>query len=81
MFDDLRNSANDQSGFPENSDADLDPLLQKKTQADGRGLKLGGSNFLGMSAFQRFILSGLLLLLVFILGVMLVMITSSSLSF
>ena len=81
MFDDLRKSANDQSGFPEDSDAELEPLLQKTAKVDGRGFNLNESNFLGMNAFQRFILSALLLLLVCILGAMLVMITSSSFTF
>ena len=81
MFDDLRKSANEQSGFPEDSDAELEPLLNKNRQGNGRGFNMNGSNFLGMNAFQRFILSALFLLLVCILGIMLVMITSTSVPF
>jgi hypothetical protein len=78
MFDDLRNSAEDQSGFTDESDADLEPLLNKSSQAKGSGFKISSKNFLGMNAFQRFMISTLLFLLVCILGTMLVMITSSS---
>ena len=80
MFDDLRNSAGDQSGFHDELDGDLEPLLQSTAQVESRGFKLSRLNFLGLSAFQRFILSVLLFLLVIILGAMLVMITSSTLS-
>jgi len=79
MFDDLRDSANDQ-GFPDGTDADLEPLLKQTFQSETKGFKFGSLNFLGLTAFQRFILSALLFLLVVILGVMLVMITSSTLS-
>jgi hypothetical protein len=81
MFDDLRKSANEQSAFPDDRNADLEPLLNGSMQAQNKGLKLNGLNFLGLSAFQRFVLSALLFLLVFILGTMLLMITSSAMSF
>ncbi len=76
MFDDLRNSAADQSGFNDDSDADLEPLLSKKPQPVRR--KRGG-RLLGMTAFQRFMISVLLFLLVCILGAMAVMLNSSAL--
>ena len=79
MFDDLRDSANDQ-GFPDEINGELEPLIKPTSQNETRGLKLGSLNFLGLTAFQRFILSALLFLLVMILGFMLVMITSSTLS-
>ena len=80
MFDDLRKSAADQSGFPEESDMDLEPLLQKKGRDRVPGIQLSKLNFLGLNAFQRFVLSALLFFLVLILGTMLVLITSSALS-
>ncbi len=82
MFDDLRNSAEDQSGFTDVSgDAELEPLLEKKPQVKGKSRKSSGRKFLGMTAFQRFMISTLLFLLVCIMGVMLVMINSSALLF
>jgi hypothetical protein len=81
MFDDLRKSAADQSGFPEESDMDLKPLLQKKARVELPAFKLGKLNFLGLNAFQRFVLSVLVFFLVLILGTMLVMITSSAFSY
>jgi hypothetical protein len=80
MFDDLRKSAADQSGFPEESDLDLMPSLQKKARVGLPGFQLSKLNLLGLNAFQRFVLSALLFFLVLILGIMLVMITSSALS-
>ena len=77
MFDDLRNSATDQN-FPEDIDADLVPL--KASQKPATKLNFSSINFLGLTAFQRFVLSTLLFLLVLILGFMLLMITSSTLS-
>jgi hypothetical protein len=79
MFDDLRNSADDQSGFSDVSgDAELEPLLQKKPQVKGKTRKASGRKFLGMTAFQRFMISALLFLLVCIMGMMLVMFNSSA---
>ena len=79
MFDDLRNMADNQSDFGEENNADLEPLLKKKSRPSGPGLKLSSNTFLGMNAFQRFVISALLFLLVIMLGTMLLMITSSSL--
>ena len=80
MFDDLRKSASEESGFPDDLDGELEPLLKNPAEGDKRGFKLGKINTFGLTAFQRFILSGLLFLLVLILGFMLVLITSSTLS-
>ena len=77
MFDDLRNSATDQ-GFPEDIDGDLVPL--KASQNPVAKLKINPINFLGLTAFQRFVLSALLFLLILILGFMFLMITSSKMS-
>ena len=76
MFDDLRNIAENSSDFPEQSDADLEPLLAKRPGMRV-GLKFSGKRFLGLSAFQRFVLSVLLFFLVCILGIMAVMVNSS----
>ncbi len=74
MFDDLRKMDDGQSSFEDTSDADLEPLLNKKKKA-----KSGGRHklLLGMTAFQRFVISGLLFLMVCILGMMAVLISSS----
>ena len=79
MFDDLRNSANDQV-FQDEGNGEVEPLLKHIPSSQGKGFKLGSLNFLGLTAVQRFVLSALLFLLVIILGFMLVMITSSTLS-
>ncbi|HEY3312007.1 MAG TPA: hypothetical protein VGK00_10240 [Anaerolineales bacterium] len=81
MFDDLRNIADNPNDFADEKDADLEPLLEKKSRKSGPGLKFSSNNFLGMNAFQRFVISALLFLLVVMLGTMLLMITSSSLLF
>ncbi|MEI7848592.1 MAG: hypothetical protein WCK35_22510 [Chloroflexota bacterium] len=78
MFDDLRNIADDQANFGSDSDAELAPLLDKKVQKKKTRSKSGSKNLLGMSAFQRFVISGLLFLLVCMLGILFLMITSSA---
>jgi hypothetical protein len=79
MFDDLRSSADDQASFGQDDFSELEPLLEKKPQKNSLGLniKFNSKNFLGMNAFQRFIISALLLIVVCIMGTMLLMITSS----
>jgi hypothetical protein len=79
MFDDLRNSDDGKGSFYEDDQADLEPLLEKKPakQALGLGIKFNSRNFMGMNAFQRFMISALLLVVVCIMGVMFLMITGS----
>lgn len=80
MFDDLRKGSDDQSSFFQDDLSELDPLLEKKPQkSGGTGLKINfnSRNFLGMNAFQRFIITTLLLIVVCIMGTMLLMITGS----
>lgn len=80
MFDDLRNNGDNKPPFTEDNDAELEPLL-KKAQKKGIGFNLRGGMVLGMNAFQRFVISALVFLLVCILGAMLVMVRSSLLMF
>lgn len=84
MLDDLRNSSNnnDTSSFFQQDDmSEIEPLLEKKPKKSGPGLKLNvkinSNTFLGMNAFQRFVISLLLFLVVCIMGSMLLMITGS----
>jgi len=77
MFDDLRNIDDGQSDFANDGDADLEPLMKKKARGGGQGFKMSDSTFLGMNAFQRFVISALLFVLVCMLGVLLVVIRSS----
>ena len=80
MFDDLRKDSNDdKSSFFQDDLADIEPLLEKKPQKSGLGLNIGfnSKTFLGMNAFQRFVISTLLLIVVCIMGAMLLMITGS----
>ena len=80
MFDDLRKDSNeDQSSFFQDDLADIEPLLDKKPQRASTGLNFGfnSKTFLGMNAFQRFVISTLLLIVVCIMGTMLLMITGS----
>jgi hypothetical protein len=79
MFDDLRKDSEDQSSFFQDDLSELDPLLQKKPEKAKVGLKINfnSKNFLGMNAFQRFVISALLFFVVCIMGMMLLMITGS----
>ena len=80
MFDDLRKDSNeDQSSFFQDDLAEIEPLLEKKPQKSGLGinLKFNSNTFLGMNAFQRFVISTLLLIVVCIMGAMLLMLTGS----
>jgi hypothetical protein len=79
MFDDLRNSSEDQSSFFQDDLVDIEPLLEKKPQKSGMGLNIrfNSKTFLGMNAFQRFVISTLLLIVVCIMGTMLLIITGS----
>ena len=77
MFDDLRNSNDVQGSFTpeEEVDLDVDSLLKKKETRPSMGLKINSSTFLGMNAFQRFVISTLLFSVVCVLGAMLLLIT------
>jgi hypothetical protein len=79
MFDDLRSGSDDQSSFFQDDLADLDPLLEEKPKKNSVGLnvRFNSKTFLGMSAFQRFVISTLLLIMVCIMGTMLLMISGS----
>lgn len=79
MFDDLRNSVDANSSFQaeEAVDFDVDSMLKKKEPRPAFGLKINSNNFLGMTAFQRFIITLLLFFMVLVLGSMLLMITGS----
>jgi len=80
MFDDLRKDANDdQSSFFQEDLADIEPLLSTKPKkASARlSINLNSKTFLGMNAFQRFVISALLLVVVCIMGVLLLMVTGS----
>jgi hypothetical protein len=82
MLDDLRNSNDDKSSFFQQDDmSEIEPLLEKKPKKSGIGqnlnIKFNSNTFLGMNAFQRFVISALLLAVVCIIGVMLLMITRS----
>ena len=77
MFEDLRNIADAPGTFEEESDAELEALLEQKPKKKTFHFKLIDNHFLGMTAFQRFIISAMLFLLVCVLGTMLLMISSS----
>jgi hypothetical protein len=81
MFDDLRNIADDQSAFADDRDSDLEPLLKKKARSGGQGFKINNNTFLGMNAFQRFVISALVFVLVCMLGILLLVIRSSAVLF
>jgi hypothetical protein len=81
MFDDLRNIADDQSAFADDRDSDLEPLLKKKARSGGQGFKISNNTFLGMNAFQRFVISALVFVLVCMLGILLLVIRSSAMVF
>lgn len=84
MLDDLRNSskADDTSSFFQQDDmSEIEPMLEKKPKKSGMGLnmnvKFNSNTFLGMNAFQRFVISALLFLVVLIMGAMLLLLTNS----
>jgi len=79
MFDDLRNSADMKGSLTPDDEVDLDiePLLKKKAPKTAMGFRFNSNNFLGMNAFQRFVISALLLSMVCVLGTMLLLITNS----
>ena len=81
MFDDLRNIADDQSAFADDRDADLEPLMKKNVRSGGQGFKISSNTFLGMNAFQRFVISALVFVLVCMLGILLLVIRSSAVVF
>jgi|WetSurMetagenome_2_1015567.scaffolds.fasta_scaffold1576537_1 hypothetical protein len=70
MFDDLRKDSDASPFFQEEeSEPLLDAKPKKKAVRQGVGFKLD-DKFLGMTAFQRFILSIMLLMVVCVLGMM-----------
>ena len=79
MFDDLRSSSEDQSSFFKDDLAEIDPLLEKKSKKSSKGTGAGfnSRNFMGMNAFQRFVITTLLFVVVCIMGAMLLIITGS----
>ena len=80
MFDDLRNNADNKPPFTDdNDDAELEPLLKKSSKKQAGFGMMSGGLVLGMTAFQRFVISALIFLMVCILGAMLVMLRSSML--
>lgn len=65
MFDDLRKEGDSSPFF---QGAEMEPLLDAPKKKSG-GVKLKvGRNFLGMTAFQRFVVSALLLVMVTFAG-------------
>ncbi|MEI6290108.1 MAG: hypothetical protein WCP19_06715 [Chloroflexota bacterium] len=78
MFEDLRNIADGPSNFDDPNDIEID-ALQGKSPKIKLSFNPGGGKFLGMTAFQRFIISLLLFLLVIVIGSMALMISSSML--
>lgn len=77
MFDDLRNSDDTQGSFTPDEEVDLDveSLLKKKEARPAIGFRVDSRTFLGMNAFQRFVISTLLFFVVCTLGIMLLLVT------
>ncbi len=73
MLDNLRDEANSQPFFKDESD-----LTTAETTAlpESRPMRrIGGGKFLGMTPVQRFVLSFMLLLMVCVLGAMILLVT------
>ena len=83
MFEDLRNDGNSSPLFQQEDE--LDPLLDapvKKKRSGGGGFKIKfGRKFLGMTAFQRFVLSLAVLVMVSFLSLALLVVTGSIVPF
>ncbi len=71
MFDDLRNEG-DASPFFQGGAGE--PLLDAPKKKSG-GKKRKSGKFLGMTAFQRFIISALMMLMACVLGFMFLLVT------
>jgi len=66
MFDDLRKEG-DASPYFQSGD-ESDPLLDAPKKKSGSPKRKGNRKFLGMTAFQRFFISFMLLLMVVMVG-------------
>lgn len=78
MFEDLRNEGNASPLFQQEDE--LDPLLDapaRKKRSGGFPKMKFGRKFLGMTAFQRFVISFALMIAVSVLGVGLLVITNT----
>jgi hypothetical protein len=73
MFDDLRKEG-DSSEFFQGDD--IEQLLDAPKKK-GRGSSKKGRKFLGMTAFQRFVISALLMLLACVLGLVFLVVTGT----
>ena len=75
MFDDLRQESDSSPFFKEE---EVEPLLDAKPQKRSRGGGFGfkfNDKFLGMTSFQRFVISIMLLMVVCIMGTMFLLVT------
>ncbi|RPH62085.1 MAG: hypothetical protein EHM81_02940 [Chloroflexi bacterium] len=80
MFDDLRKDSDASAFFQE--EEPVEPLLDvKPKKRSSGGLKINDNNFLGMTAFQRFVISIMLMMVVCILGAMFLLVTEKILPF
>ncbi len=79
MFEDLRNSDDTSGSFNpgDEIDPEIESMFKKKEAQSGMGFKIRSSNFLGMNAFQRFVISFLLFSMVCVLGVMFLLVSGS----
>ncbi len=80
MFEDLRNDGNASPLFQQEDELDplLDAPVKKKRSAGGFKLKFKmGRKFLGMTAFQRFVVSLALMIMVSILSLAFLVVTNS----
>jgi hypothetical protein len=74
MFDDLRKDGETSELFQSD---DIEPLLDAPKKKTG-GLKLkSGRKFLGMTAFQRFIISALLMLMAGVVALAVLLVTGT----
>lgn len=80
MFDDLRKDSNESAFFQEENETDLLPKAKPKKTGAGMSIKIN-NNFLGMTAFQRFILSVMLMVVTCVLGAVLLLVTGKILMF
>lgn len=79
MFDDLRKEGDASPFFQQ--EQDVEPLLdapKKKSAGGGFSFKPGGKRkFLGMTAFQRFVISTLIFVMVGFMGLMFLVVTGT----
>ena len=74
MLDDLRKDSSESAFFQEENETDPLPKAKPRKTSAGMSIKIN-NNFLGLTAFQRFVLSVMLLFVTCVFGMVLLFVT------